>query len=224
MQTCDIMNAMELSAAAYRTVQTVRPFEELISISDPITDVQAYLRKRSGCLIITFRGSNSRTDWKTNLTFKRKIVPYENYSSKIRIHSGFLYAYKSPSVRDVIHSLVSPDIYKVKITGHSQGAALAILCGVDLEYNFPEKDYEVILFGAPRIGNRAFQKSYDKRLFKTLRVENGNDWISKLPFAFMGYRHVGTAVHIGTPRLPLAYSRRAHRLSAYYKSFIKIER
>jgi len=224
LQNCDIMNAMALSAAAYRTVQPVTPFEELILINDPVTDVQAYLRKRSGCLIITFRGSNSRTDWKTNLTYKKKVVPYENYSSKIRIHSGFLYAYKSPSVRDVIHSVVSPDIYKVMITGHSQGAALAILCGVDLEYNFPEKDYEVTLFGSPRIGNRAFQLSYDKRLFKTIRVENGNDWISKLPFAFMGFRHVGAAVHIGTPRIPLVFSRRAHHISSYYKSFLKFER
>lgn len=65
-------------------------------------------------------------DWKTNLTFRKKVVPYGNDSSKIRIHSGFIYAYKSPSVRDVIHSVISNDIYNIKLTGHSQGAALAL--------------------------------------------------------------------------------------------------
>lgn len=221
MQTSNIMNALELSAAAYHNIQASSPIEELITINDPTTDVQCYLRKSYGCLTITFRGSNSQQDWKTNLTFKRKVVPYGNDSSKIRIHSGFICAYKSPLVRDVIHSEISKDIYNIKITGHSQGAALAILCGVDLQYNFPDKDYEVILFGAPRIGNRAFQKSYDNRLLKTIRVENGNDWVTKLPFTFMGYCHVGTAVHIGNPKMPLIFSRRAHSMKFYYKNFLK---
>lgn len=78
--------------------------------------------------------------------------------------------------------------------------ALAVLCAVDLQYNFPSKDCEVILFGCPRVGNRAFQRSYNQRVFKTLRVENGNDIVTKIPLALWGFRHVGIPIRIGTPR------------------------
>lgn len=222
MYATDIMNALELSALAYRNIQPASPKERLTVISDPKTDVQCYVRQRSGCLRITFRGSNTCQDWKTNLALKKKVVPYENHLSRIRVHSGFLDAYKSAGVRDAIHNIMSESIFQVRISGHSQGAALAILCGVDLEYNFPDKDYEVILFGAPRVGNRAFQKSYDRRVFKTLRVENGNDWATKTPFPLMGYRHVGTILHIGGPRIPLVFSRSSHGVKSYYKNLLKL--
>lgn len=212
---------MELSAVAYREVQPTFPGGSPIVIDDPKTDVQCFLRKRGSCLSITFRGSNSGRDWRTNLAFRRKVIPYGNTASKIRVHNGFLQAYKAPAVRDTIHSFMSGDIQRVKITGHSQGAALALLCGVDLEYNYPDRDYEVVVFGAPRVGNRAFKKSYNKRVFKTLRIENGNDIITKIPFACMGYRHVGIRIHIGKPRLPGAFSIGDHYPQAYYKNLFK---
>lgn len=221
MRTPDVMRAIELAAVAYRDTQPTFPGGSLAVIDDPQTDVQCYLRKRGGCLSIIFRGSNSGRNWKTNVAFRQKVVPYGNTASKIRVHSGFLEAYKSPAVRNVIHQTMAPDIHRVKISGHSQGAALAILCGVDLEYNFPDKDYEVVLFGAPRVGNRAFQKSYDKRVFKTLRIENGNDIITKIPFACMGYRHVGANIHIGKPRIMGIFSFEDHSPQAYYKTLFQ---
>lgn len=222
MQMSDVIHAMELSGLAYREVQPVFPYDSLTVIDDPKTDVQCYLRKKDSCLTITFRGSNSGEDWKTNLTFCKKVIPYGNTASKIRVHTGFLEAYKSPNVRNVIHKKMTCDVQKVKISGHSQGAALAILCAVDLEYNYPERDYEVILFGAPRVGNRAFQKSYNKRVFKTLRVENGNDIVTKIPPAIMGYRHVGVGIHIGRPRIPGLFSFKSHYPQAYYKNLLKL--
>jgi triacylglycerol lipase len=222
MQMSDVIRAMELSAIAYRNIQPVFSYDSLTVIDDRKTDVQCYLRKRDGCLNITFRGSTSGEDWKTNLTFCKKVIPYGNTASKIRVHTGFLEAYKSPNVRNVIHKKMTCDVNQVKISGHSQGAALAILCAVDLEYNYPERDYEVILFGAPRVGNRAFQKSYDKRVFKTLRIENGNDIVTKIPFAIMGYRHVGVGIHIGRPRIPGLFSFKSHYPQAYYKNLLKL--
>lgn len=222
MHMSDIIKAMELSAAAYHDVQPSFSADSLFVIDDSKTDVQCYLRKCGARLSITFRGSTTHKDWKTNLTFRRKTIPYGNISSKIRVHSGFLEIYKAPNVRASIHNMISKDIQQVKISGHSQGAALAILCGVDLEYNFPDKDYEVVLFGAPRVGNRAFRESYNKRLFKTLRVENGNDIITKLPFVWMGYRHVGIEIHIGSPRIPCLVTHKSHYPQSYYKNILKL--
>jgi len=221
MRTSDIIDAMELSAEAYREVQPVFPGGSLTVIDDPKTGVQCYLRRTSGCLLITFRGSNSAQDWKTNFAFRKKCIPYGNAASKIRVHTGFLEAYKSPAVRDVIHQAVAAGVNRVRIFGHSQGAALSILCAVDLEYNYPDRDYEVMLFGSPRVGNGAFRKSYNKRVFNTMRVENGNDVVTKVPFACMGYRHVGMGIHIGCPRILGAFSFKDHYPQAYYRNLFE---
>ena len=149
--------------------------------------------------------------------YKRQI-PYDNTSSKIRVHTGFINAYKAPGVRDALHAFMDDGVCRVTVTGHSLGAALAVLCAVDLQYNFPEKDYEVFLFGCPRVGNRAFQKSYNKRVFKTMRVENGNDIVTKVPPAILGYRHVGIRIHTGPPRIPLFVWPEDHRQQRYYQN------
>lgn len=212
----DVIQALELASVAYKNEQPSPPQGRLTVIDDPHTDIQCYVRQYGRHLSITFRGSDSLKDWKTDLTFWKKTIPYGNFISKIRVHTGFINAYKAPSVRDTLHGFITDQIKFVHIAGHSYGAALAVLCGVDLEYNFPYKDYEVFLFGCPRVGNAAFKKSYNKRVFKTLRVENGNDIVTKVPFALWGYRHVGIRVHVGPPRIFGAFSFEEHRPQSYY--------
>ena len=221
MNRRDIVPAMERAAFAYHDIQPNGDHTLLTVIDDAQSGVQGYLRRQEDTLWITFRGTSSCIDWKTDFHFFKKIIPYNNNSSKIRVHEGFINAYKSPHVRDKIHRYVTAEISKIKIEGHSYGAALSILCAVDLQYNFPDRDIEVIVFGCPRVGNRAFQKSYDQRVFKTIRVENGNDLVTKIPFAWMGYRHVGTRLHIGPLRLPLVVSVAQHPPHAYYRSLVK---
>ena len=208
---------MEFSALAYAQVQPPL-FGELVAVIDDCpTGVQCFVRQRGSALSIVFRGSDSRKDWITDLTFFKKAIPYDNPASKIRVHGGFINAYKAPQIRGRLQRLISPQIRKVMICGHSYGAALAVLCAVDLQYNFPSKDYEVILFGCPRVGNRAFQRSYNQRVFKTLRVENGNDIVTKIPLALWGFRHVGIPVRI----LSLIHICTASRLS-FQSSFIRV--
>ena len=215
-----IIKMLEYSGISYKNIQPKDPKESIVFINDTKTDIQCFIRKRKEKLVIVFRGSDSKKDWLTDFQFWKKTVPYNNFSSKIRVHSGFLNAYKSKSVRDKIHSLITKDIYKIQITGHSYGAGLATLCAVDLEYNFSYIDYEVILFGSPRVGNKAFKESYNKRVFKTIRVENGNDIVTKIPFKFLGYRHIGTKLHIGNPQLFGIISFSEHELEKYYNKLL----
>ncbi len=214
-----IIDAMELSSEAYKNVQPTHP-NTTVKIIDHPNGVQCYIRQQGEHMSITFRGSDSLRDWKTDLTFWKKVVPYNNTSSKIRVHTGFINAYKDPGVRDLIHTYITEDIHCITITGHSYGAALAVLCAVDVEYNFSTKDIEVITFGGPRIGNNAFVKSYNKRVCKTLRVENGNDIVTKVPFASWGYHHVGATIHVGVPRIFGLFSFHQHYPHEYYKSLI----
>lgn len=174
----------------------------------------------SNTVTIVFKGTDSKEQWQSNFRVCKKKVPYNNFNSPIRVHCGFIDTYKKDNVRQKIHDLIPKEQCKIVVTGHSRGAALALLCALDLQYNFPDKSVEAYLFGCPRVGNAAFKKSYNNRVFKTLRVDNGNDIVTKLPPAIMGYRHVGTRIAIGMPRLPFVYIRSQHLPSEYYKNAI----
>lgn len=175
----------------------------------------------SDCLCtIVFRGTDTIEEWRSNFAFSRKRMPYGNKNSRIRVHEGFIGAYNSVLVRKRLHEIVPKKKCRVVVTGHSRGAALAALCALDLQYNFPYLDVEAYLFGCPRIGNAAFSRSYDKRVCKTVRVQNGNDFVTKLPPAFMGYRHVGACFNIGKMRLPFAMSFSSHMPCEYCRKLL----
>ncbi|MDR1364157.1 MAG: lipase family protein [Oscillospiraceae bacterium] len=218
MNKHQIIEMLEYSGLAYSNSYNKFDDKNIYFINDKITDVQCYLRKKSHTLTIAFRGSDSKKDWLMDFKFWRQVVPYGNFKSKIKMHSGFLNAYKSKSVRQKIWSFITDDISNIFITGHSYGAALAIVCATDLEYNFKNKDYEVILFGCPRVGNNAFKESYNKRIFKTIRIENQNDIVPKVPFKFLGYRHVGAKIHIGEKKFLGFPSFKEHNITKYYSN------
>lgn len=219
MTTNDIIGALELAGTAYAPIQP-RGQTRLVTIDDAPSGVQCFLRREEELLRVTFRGSDSPTDWRHNFQFCKKCIPYDNANTSIRVHTGFLNAYKAPQVRRRIQDMVSANVRKIQVSGHSLGAALAILCALDLQYNFPDRDIECIVFGCPRVGNAAFRDSYNKRVFKTIRVENGNDIVTKVPLWLMGYRHVGVRITVGAPRLPGMVTFRSHDPRRYYQSLL----
>ena len=220
MDKREAIEMLELCGMSYCDVQPKIKNQDLTFINDKKTDVQCFVRKEGNKLVIVFRGSDSRKDWTADFNFRKKAIPYDEMTD-IKVHAGFLGTYKSPDVRGRIQSFVTDEIEKIQITGHSYGAALAVLCAVDLNYNFSEKDYDVLLFGCPRVGNEAFKKYYNKRLFKTLRFENEYDLITKVPFSIFGYRHVGTKIKLGRRGLYKIFSMRYHKLQKYYSNIWK---
>ncbi len=209
---------LEYSSGAYKDIQSTKVNQQIYTIHDKRIDVQCYVRVIGKKFYITFRGTDSLKDWLTNFQFWKKPIPYKD--PQVRVHTGFINAY-SNEVKGKIHKLITEDSEEIIISGHSYGAALAILCAEDLQNSFPQKNYEVFLFGSPRVGNKAFKELYDKRIFRTFRISNGNDIISKIPFRFMGYRHVGIAINIGFPRILGLFSLKNHKLSEYYASILK---
>lgn len=174
-------------------------FEEVVNFK--VSHTEGYYAKKDGKLYIVFQGSRGKKDWKDNLKFWRKFIkkikPYGNIRTDIKIHSGFLKQYKT--VRFFIHELIRdcPEIHEIIVTGHSLGGALATLCAVDLQYNFsPEKFITCVSFGSPRVGNRAFVRSYDKRVPRTHRIVNGADIVCSVPLVIMGFVHVSTKISV----------------------------
>ena len=219
MNPAEIVKSLELSTAAYRDIQPYSQHTCIKMINDARSGVECFLRRKEDVLWITFRGTDSPREWFSNLSFWKKTIPYDNTETKIRVHTGFINTYKGKGVRDGILNTVTGANF-IKISGHSRGAALAVLCAVDIQYNFPDRDIEVVLFGCPRVGNKAFMQSYNKRVDKTVRVENSNDIVTKIPFTFMGYSHVGAKVHIGSRRLPFVFSANDHFPHNYYSALL----
>lgn len=87
--------------------------------------------------------------------------------------------------------------WRVYLTGHSLGGALATLAAFDAAATeFASGSVEgltLYTFGSPRVGNGAFAAAFDRAVPDAWRVTNANDVIARIPRA-IGYRHIGHAV------------------------------
>jgi len=91
----------------------------------------------------------------------------------------------------------------VVITGHSLGAALALLDSVYLSLHLPAGTHvNMVGYGMPRVGNRAFANyvdalhSADSVPVTVTHINNKKDPIPIVPGRFMGFAHPAGEVHI----------------------------
>ncbi len=192
-----------------------------VLVAESSTDTQMAILTVGEGTTIVFRGSESSEDWDTNLgtdlgraAFDENVIqdeivdedkqelvyPYaDESSSNAKMHKGFIRAYFS--VRDRVHEyLRNHQVEKVTVAGHSLGGALAILCAVDIQYNFGNRisQIEVYTYGAPKVGNDGFCDSFNRRVPNSYRFVNGMDIVPALPRWWQGsYRHVDKEVRIG---------------------------
>lgn len=129
--------------------------------------------------ILAFRGTepNKVEDWLTDLNAAFTDGPFG------KVHAGFLHALEVvwPEIEDL------PGPYWV--TGHSLGAALAMLTVAKLQaMGRPVKG--LYTFGQPRVGNKTFARAFDAPYF---RLVHNNDIVTRIPF--FRYRHAGEVVY-----------------------------
>ncbi|MFN5514748.1 MAG: lipase family protein, partial [Cyanobacteriota bacterium] len=81
------------------------------------------------------------------------------------------------------------------VTGHSLGAALAVLCALDLAVNLPDlaPQLQLYSYACPRVGDPTFARLHAQRVPNSYRVVNLADAIPILP-PTEGF---GTYVHVG---------------------------
>lgn len=192
------------------------------AFNDGFLDIEgAIFRDGSTTAYIVFRCTDSTENWFTNFVFVKKSLAYGNKASKVRLHLGFFLDYTGYA-RGFIHSWLKdhPEVKGVVVAGHSLGGALATLCAVDLQYNFGDRlvgedAVECITFGSPRVGNKAFVESFNKRVPLTLRYRYANDIVTHLPPVLFGFKHVAATLQLGKPGWPSA---KAHELANYKKA------
>ncbi|KAF2282721.1 hypothetical protein GH714_043543 [Hevea brasiliensis] len=102
----------------------------------------------------------------------------------------------------------------ITVTGHSLGAALALLVADDISTIQASEmpPVAVFSFGGPKVGNRGFANQINAKNVKVLRIVNDQDVITKVPGLPvveqlndnmpMAYSHVGTELRVDTKMSP----------------------
>lgn len=135
--------------------------------------------------IIVFRGTQRNTEWLYN--FYARQQNYRNPAggeSLGKVHRGFVANYQSiiePIPRDVAKQL-DPSV-PCYITGHSLGAALAVLASVDLALNIPalKPQIQLYTYAGARVGDPTFARIHTQYVPNHYRIVNLADIVPLLP-------------------------------------------
>ncbi|GMH29855.1 hypothetical protein Nepgr_031698 [Nepenthes gracilis] len=149
-------------------------------------------------IVIALRGTATCLEWVENLRDILIQMPGEepdtNTETYPRVECGFLSLFQTEGehIPSLANSIVKElqklmDLYKgetlsITITGHSLGAALALLVADEVSKCTQKlPPVAVYSFGGPRVGNRAFANRLRRKNIKVLRVVNAQDVITRVP-------------------------------------------
>ena len=168
-------------------------------------------------LIIAFRGTSNTANKVADLDFMREIWSemadlgprYADQSNASRWQCGsctsFPLAHRGfgrlwDSIKDAVHREteihMATGIPRISITGHSLGAALAVLCAYSLSKVYGPQHILVYSFGTPLLGNVAFARAMRKAVPHNMNVMHENDACTRAAGTW-GNRHAGNIVRIG---------------------------
>ncbi|KAJ4954952.1 hypothetical protein NE237_011735 [Protea cynaroides] len=146
-------------------------------------------------IVIALRGTATCLEWAENV---RDVLVSSEPNQPAKVERGFLSLYKTPgsNMPSLAESLIEEvrrlmEQYKgetlsITVTGHSLGAALALLAADELSTSAPDMPpIAVFSFGGPRVGNRAFADQISKNGVKVLRIVNSQDVITRVPGMFV---------------------------------------
>ncbi|WP_051951876.1 lipase family protein [Actinacidiphila yeochonensis] len=160
----------------------VRYFESTHKMPFPIEDTQAYVMASDRMIVTGFRGTEVEKirDWLTDVD----TPPVPGPGNRGFVHYGFHQALESvyPEVRDTILEL-RDNGQSVWFTGHSLGAALAMLAGARMYFEEPHLLADgVYTFGQPRTCERLLAAAHNKAFAeRCYRFVNNNDIVPHLP-------------------------------------------
>lgn len=138
--------------------------------------------------MVSFRGSKSIRNWITDLLFL--MDPCSDLTSGCEAHAGFLSAWADvqSTVMSATRSLVaSHPSYRVVVTGHSLGGAVATLAVAYMRQAGIACD--LYTFGSPRVGNQAFAAFVTGQPGAEYRLTHTDDPVPVLPPMLLDYRH-----------------------------------
>ncbi|KAL6720141.1 hypothetical protein ACLMJK_002062 [Lecanora helva] len=149
-------------------------------------------------VVLSFRGTHSRINWFED--FKLKLRCFD-LCDKCAVHTGFSESWleiREAVISNLIAALATNPDYRVIVTGHSLGAALATLAAGDLRKQSEDlkNRTELYTFGGPRVGDVETVDFLTKQSNKTYRITNNADIIPQVPGPIIGYMHLSPEHYI----------------------------
>ncbi|WP_343601363.1 lipase family protein [Mycobacterium sp.] len=150
----------------------------------------------SGIAFVSFRGSSDIADWIADFdAVPESYLPVAGFG---RVHAGF------QDVYELVRASVAANLGaatagcdQILLTGHSLGAALAVLGAPDIARTMPPNAIEprLITFGGPRVGLSDFADAFNAAIDSCFRVVNFLDIVPHVP-PDPPYVHVGAAIAV----------------------------
>jgi hypothetical protein len=171
--------------------------------------------KAAKTAFVAFRGTQTASEWLDDFdALATTYLPVANFG---HVHLGWMALYET--IRDsLVKNLAAAcrGCNQLVVTGHSLGAALAVLAAPDILKNMPPNlEPALTTFGGPRTGLHDFVVLFNMTIDSCYRVVNLFDVVPHVPLALPGlpYEHVGVevAVDSGGPIDPCD----RHSLTAY---------
>ncbi|KAK9817879.1 hypothetical protein WJX72_003574 [[Myrmecia] bisecta] len=204
-------------------------------------------------VVIAFRGTASLANVLADLKMWRANHPAVQgqvcLGTQPLVHTGFLASWQAngldqrvlQQMRSILSERkASATPLKVYMTGHSLGGALATLAAFDIQQQLQGQHHLQVCcyaYGAPRTGNHAFARLYNKAVPDTWHVINGQDAVAQEGKFLVLYKRPGhrviinqrgdlivrpTLVEHSVRRVPGGSSVNQHLLRAYRKSLLAV--
>ncbi len=179
--------------------------------------VFGFVATRPGAVFVSIRGTETPGEWLADF----EAIPASCQIASGTVHAGFQFVYETirDSALQGLRAALNPGD-QLYVTGHSLGAALAVLFADDAAGVTP--NLQVATFAGPRIGLPDFVASFNGRVPNMVRVVNRWDIVPNVPVPappLCLYEHVGSALNIdGGFTLDLGH---AHSLPLSYLPGLK---
>ncbi|UNI23883.1 hypothetical protein JDV02_009675 [Purpureocillium takamizusanense] len=144
---------LRTGCAIYGSSQTIAELTEEHDIAGNVV-----VNHAQRLLVVTFRGTSRAWEWMRDLQAAQDNAPELRCGGDCRVHSGFRAAFlnvRGPLNETLEACLREHPAYRVVVTGHSYGGAVATLVGAYLRF-VAGVEADIFTYGAPRVGNVVF--------------------------------------------------------------------
>jgi len=159
----------------------------------PMSATRAVAANRDGATIIAFAGTDP-------LNLLNWVSDFYLGHPKADVHEGFSDAAAAvwPEISELIED-ASRQGRRIFLTGHSLGAAIALVIADRAAQEKRLKSAEIFVYGAPRVGRADFVARYNANFGSTTyRFVHGRDIVPSVPPAELGFHHVGRYLSCGS--------------------------